>query len=110
MFMSAMVGLGHSRMTPVQVHANERSSPGILSGSSEVLMGVGTGDVVAGLDDKDGAVPSSEQGLRLVLRAGDVVVHPAGTAHTNLGGEDYQLLSFFPEVSTRTSRRIRLRS
>lgn len=61
-------------------------------------MGVGTGDGPASPDDTS---PSRcPSGLRLVLQAGDVVVHPAGTAHSNVSTEgDYKYLSFFPEAS-----------
>lgn len=69
----------------------------ILSGSSDVLMGVGK------FDDTDGVSSESERhdkpGLLLTLREGDVVIHPAGTGHSNVRDEgDYRYLSFFPEV------------
>ncbi|KAK2473662.1 hypothetical protein H9L39_13622, partial [Fusarium oxysporum f. sp. albedinis] len=72
----------------------------ILSGSSDVLMGVGK------FDDTDGVSSESERhdkpGLLLTLREGDVVIHPAGTGHSNVRDEgDYRYLSFFPEGSPR---------
>lgn len=70
----------------------------ILSGHSEVLMGVGE------LDNANGRKPddhnSEELGLLLTLREGDVIVHPAGTGHANISDEgNYRYLSFFPSVS-----------
>ncbi|KAF9891231.1 hypothetical protein FE257_004795 [Aspergillus nanangensis] len=64
----------------------------ILSGSSKVFMGVGALD-----GDPD---DQKRPGLVLTLNEGDVIVHPAGTAHSNLSAEgDYRYLSFFPEGS-----------
>ncbi|KAI9924942.1 hypothetical protein AWENTII_006575 [Aspergillus wentii] len=54
-------------------------------------MGLGTGDI---------ETPNS--GLRFTLHAGDVVVHPAGTAHSNVADEgEYRYMSFFPAGSPR---------
>lgn len=61
-------------------------------------MGVGTSDITGGRDpdDKD----STALGLQLVLNAGDMIVHPAGTSHANLIADDsYEYISFFPNVS-----------
>lgn len=42
----------------------------------------------------------TNRGLRLTLREGDVVVHPAGTSHSNISDEgDYSYLAFFPDGS-----------
>jgi hypothetical protein len=36
----------------------------------------------------------------MTLQAGDVIVHPAGTGHSNMLEEgDYRYLAFFPTVS-----------
>ena len=68
----------------------------IISGSSKALMGVGKLDNVNLVDEKVSEGP----GVVLDLRQGDVVVHPAGTAHSNITEEDhYRYLSFFPQVS-----------
>lgn len=41
-------------------------------------------------------------GLHLTLRAGDVVVHPVGTAHSNISDSGgYSYLAFFPDGSPR---------
>lgn len=69
-------------------------------------MGVGTGDGQASSDDTTSSHTPS--GLRLVLQAGDVVVHPAGTAHSNVATEgDYKYLAFFPEVSVHLKTLVR---
>lgn len=70
----------------------------VLSGSSEVLIGFGKLDewTSPNIEPKN----SNQLGLLLTLREGDVIVHPAGTGHSNLSDEGhYRYLSFFPEVS-----------
>ncbi|RMJ26042.1 hypothetical protein PHISP_03069 [Aspergillus sp. HF37] len=92
-------GNGWSRQGPVfpaipkrHFHPNVHECYGILRGSSQVHLGVGTSD--------NNNNPAA--GLRLTLRAGDVVVHPAGTAHSNVSDEDeYAYLAFFPAGSPR---------
>ncbi|OJI97479.1 hypothetical protein ASPVEDRAFT_49477 [Aspergillus versicolor CBS 583.65] len=81
-------------------HPNVHECYAILSGHSEVLMGVGK------LDNANGHKPedhdSEEIGLFLTLREGDVIVHPAGTGHAKISDErDYRYLSFFPSGSPR---------
>lgn len=58
-------------------------------------MGLGTSDVAEAREPSD---PDSQKpGLRVTLRAGDVVVHPAGTSHENVTwDDDYEYLAFFP--------------
>lgn len=58
-------------------------------------MGVGKLDEAETPESK----ASSQLGLLLTLREGDVIVHPAGTGHSNVSDEGrYRYLSFFPEV------------
>ena len=58
-------------------------------------MGVGKLDEAATPESE----ASSQLGLLLTLREGDVIVHPAGTGHSNVSDEGrYRYLSFFPEV------------
>ncbi|KAH7339232.1 hypothetical protein BKA66DRAFT_435062 [Pyrenochaeta sp. MPI-SDFR-AT-0127] len=78
-------------------HTNVHECYAILSGSSEVFMGVGKFDETqAGL----GPEKCDDIGLLLTLREGDVIVHPAGTGHSNISDEgNYRYLSFFPEGS-----------
>ncbi|KAJ4252761.1 hypothetical protein NW762_010667 [Fusarium torreyae] len=65
--------------------------------SSDVLMGIGTSD---GAATEEGN--KSKNGLLLTLKEGDVIVHPAGTGHSNVSDEgNYRYLSFFPEGSPR---------
>ncbi|KAH7268919.1 hypothetical protein MRS44_010871 [Fusarium solani] len=77
-------------------HPNVHECYAVLSGSSEVLMGVGKLDEAATPESE----ASSQLGLLLTLREGDVIVHPAGTGHSNVSDEGrYRYLSFFPEGS-----------
>lgn len=67
-------------------------------------MGVGKLDAT---QIEPGTETSSELGLLLTLREGDVIVHPAGTGHSNISDEgNYRYLSFFPEVSSITPARV----
>lgn len=61
-------------------------------------MGVGANDLPETIESsKD--IPPGAPGLCITLREGDVCVHPAGTAHSNLmHDDDYQYLAFFPDV------------
>ena len=55
------------------------------------MMGVGK------LDDTKDA--TNQCGLLLTLREGDVIVHPAGTRHSNVTEADnYRFVAFFPQV------------
>ncbi|CAI6041192.1 unnamed protein product [Clonostachys chloroleuca] len=77
-------------------HPNVHECYAIVSGSSEVLMGVGKFDDTESASSKQDDQP----GLCLTLREGDVIVHPAGTGHSNISDEgNYRYLSFFPEGS-----------
>lgn len=70
---------------------------GVVSGSSVVLMGAGTSDDTEGRDPHDST--SEAVGIRLTLRQGDLIIHPAGTSHANLSTEgEYRYLAFFPRV------------
>jgi uncharacterized protein YjlB len=63
-----------------------RTAIGIFHGSSTLLLGVATGD--------DASV-----GLKLVVIAGDVIVLPAGTAHSSLESTaDYRYVGVYPQV------------
>lgn len=73
-------------------------STGVVSGFSVVLMGAGTSDETEGRDPHDST--SEAEGIRLTLRQGDLIIHPAGTSHANLSTEgEYRYLAFFPRVS-----------
>ena len=42
---------------------------------------------------------AEQKGHLLTLRAGDVIVQPAGTAHSTVSSDDYHMMSFSPNVS-----------
>lgn len=68
-------------------------------------MGVGT------LDDTQGHMPedvdAKQPGLLLTLREGDVIVHPAGTSHSNVSVEGhYRYLALFPRVRVHTTHSV----
>ncbi|KAH6873427.1 hypothetical protein B0T10DRAFT_533290 [Thelonectria olida] len=98
---------GWTRLGPVwkaqpkrHFHPNVHECYGIIRGSSHVLMGLGTSDDAQGREPGD--PDTRKPGLRIMLHAGDVVVHPAGTSHSNMTWEDeYCYLSFFPEGAPR---------
>lgn len=73
----------------------------IISGSSNVLYGVGSGDLNPGEDPANFDPQEHGFGLKMTLRAGDVIVHPAGTGHSNVCEDgDYRYLAFFPHVGS----------
>ncbi|KAH6986463.1 hypothetical protein BKA56DRAFT_613833 [Ilyonectria sp. MPI-CAGE-AT-0026] len=81
-------------------HPNSHECYGVVSGSSVVLMGAGTSDETEGRDPHDST--SKAVGIRLTLRQGDLIIHPAGTSHANLSTEgEYRYLAFFPRDAPR---------
>jgi uncharacterized protein YjlB len=59
---------------------------GIFQGSSTLLLGAATGDDVS-------------VGMELVVNVGDVIVLPAGTAHSSVESTaDYRYVGVYPEV------------
>jgi uncharacterized protein YjlB len=58
---------------------------GIFQGSSKLLLGVGESD--------------ESDGLELSVQAGDVIVLPAGTAHScAVSSADYKYIGVYPQV------------
>ncbi|PLB55844.1 hypothetical protein P170DRAFT_50869 [Aspergillus steynii IBT 23096] len=69
-------------------HPNSHECYGIFQGTSTLLLGAAGGD----LD------PSA--GIKVTLHAGDVLVLPAGTAHSSVDGDDnpeYRYVGVYPE-------------
>ncbi|KAH8702350.1 hypothetical protein BGW36DRAFT_372663 [Talaromyces proteolyticus] len=65
-------------------HPNSHECYGIFRGSSTIVLGVGGGD--------------ESGGLRVRVQAGDVIVLPAGTAHSMADStEDYRYIGVYPE-------------
>ncbi|KAL4906963.1 hypothetical protein BDW74DRAFT_176560 [Aspergillus multicolor] len=65
-------------------HPNSHECYGLFQGSSRLLLGVGGSDKTGGLE--------------LAVRAGDVIVLPAGTAHSCVeSSEDYRYIGVYPE-------------
>lgn len=64
---------------------------GIFSGSSTIVLGIGGGD--------------ENGGVRVQVHAGDVIVLPAGTAHSmaNSSG-DYRYIGVYPDVRLFSSK------
>ncbi|KAJ6098914.1 hypothetical protein N7467_000449 [Penicillium canescens] len=66
-------------------HPNSHECYGIFQGSSTLLLGAATGDDVS-------------VGMKLVVNVGDVIVLPAGTAHSSLESTaDYRYVGLYPE-------------
>ncbi|KAH8896208.1 hypothetical protein GQ53DRAFT_680844, partial [Thozetella sp. PMI_491] len=64
-------------------HPNSHECYGIFRGSSKLLLG---------------QISSGTGGLELDVKAGDVIVLPAGTAHSSLeSSEDYRYIGVYPE-------------
>ncbi|KAL4799462.1 hypothetical protein BDV19DRAFT_400729 [Aspergillus venezuelensis] len=69
-------------------HPNSHECYGIFQGSSTLLLGVGGGDQVGGLE--------------VDVRAGDVIVLPAGTAHSCAkSSKDYRYIGVYPQGCSR---------
>ncbi|KAL2830437.1 hypothetical protein BJY01DRAFT_240376 [Aspergillus pseudoustus] len=65
-------------------HPNSHECYGIFQGSSKLLLGVGESD--------------QSGGLEVSVQAGDVIVLPAGTAHScAVSSEDYRYIGVYPE-------------
>ncbi|KAL6415669.1 hypothetical protein AUP68_02235 [Ilyonectria robusta] len=93
----AHASFAKTRVVMIMLMACILLSAGVVSGSSVVLMGAGTSDETEGRDPHDST--SEAVGIRLTLRQGDVIIHPAGTSHANLSIEgEYRYLAFFPRV------------
>lgn len=60
---------------------------GVFRGESTILVGCGTHDL-------------EDEGTKIDVSVGDVIVLPAGTGHCNLqSSKDYQYIGVYPEVS-----------
>ncbi|KEF60717.1 uncharacterized protein A1O9_02278 [Exophiala aquamarina CBS 119918] len=66
-------------------HPNTHECYGVFRGESTILIGCGTHD-------------SEDDGTKIDVSVGDVIVLPAGTGHCNLqSSEDYQYVGVYPE-------------
>ncbi|RJE21480.1 hypothetical protein PHISCL_06175 [Aspergillus sclerotialis] len=84
-------------------HRNAHQCYGILSGSSQVLLGVGTGDANTCLTSKSEA-NTGPIGALVTLDAGDVIIYPAGTAHSDVSDEEgCTYIAFSPDGSPHCS-------
>ncbi|KAF9883610.1 hypothetical protein FE257_003117 [Aspergillus nanangensis] len=70
-------------------HPNSHECYGAFQGSSTLLLGAAAGD-------------GNETGLKITVRAGDVLVLPAGTAHSSVDSQgDYRYVGVYPQASPR---------
>ena len=72
-------------------HPNSHEGYGFIQGSSTLHLGVANGD------ENDNA------GVKVTVNAGDVIVLPAGTAHSSINGsstDDYSYIGVYPTVRT----------
>lgn len=72
------------------------SETGIINGSADLILGIGAGDT--DIEPQTATPGSTGKGLRLPVSAGDVVIQPAGMAHSQVNGKNYMSIAAYPEV------------
>ncbi|OJD36869.1 cupin domain protein [Diplodia corticola] len=102
-------------ITTKHFHPNTHECYGVIHGRSELVFGLGGADAVLdGTDDDDDGDDgndnnnnrrssngrSIDQGVRVTVAAGDVVVVPAGVAHASVRRDaGYKYIGVYPEGS-----------
>lgn len=77
---------------------SDPTAAGYFRGSATTLLGVATGDT--DIEAPESTPGSTTKGLKLRVNAGDVVVQPAGTAHSQPETDgDLRFVALFPWVS-----------
>lgn len=73
------------------IQSSRLTTPGVFQGSSTLLLGAAGGD-------------GDTAGLKLTVHPGDVLVLPAGTAHSSVESkDDYRYVGVYPRVGAVTS-------
>ncbi|KAL1643130.1 hypothetical protein SLS58_005099 [Diplodia intermedia] len=87
-------------ITTKHFHPNTHECYGVIHGRSELVFGLGGADAVKADADADDSNGEGEEGVRVTVAAGDVVVVPAGVAHASVRKDDgYRYIGVYPEGS-----------